>query len=106
MSGLSGRGVFTRSHPPVGSTESLTVRHVDGGRSLDTASPPRGPTSLRSLVCDREQGVLERDHLLGRADRHPQPPVGAALADQHLSLIHISEPTRLGMISYAVFCLK
>ena len=25
---------------------------------------------------------------------------------QGLSLIHISEPTRLGMISYAVFCLK
>src|SRR5450756_2782255 len=25
---------------------------------------------------------------------------------QFLSLIHISEPTRLGMISYAVFCLK
>src|SRR5450756_2256737 len=23
-----------------------------------------------------------------------------------LSLIHVSEPTRLGMISYAVFCLK
>ena len=30
------------------------------------------------------------------------------LMDVHgwLSLIHISEPTRLGMISYAVFCLK
>jgi len=26
--------------------------------------------------------------------------------DLYLSLIHISEPTRLGMISYAVFCLK
>src|SRR5450759_1313075 len=26
--------------------------------------------------------------------------------DANLSLIHISEPTRLGMISYAVFCLK
>src|SRR5665648_968659 len=25
---------------------------------------------------------------------------------KRLSLIHISEPTRLGMISYAVFCLK
>ena len=25
--------------------------------------------------------------------------------DSNLSLIHISEPTRLGMISYAVFCL-
>src|SRR5665648_196821 len=31
-----------------------------------------------------------------------------AVADAYiiLSLIHISEPTRLGMISYAVFCLK
>src|SRR5450756_2629567 len=28
------------------------------------------------------------------------------LKGQILSLIHISEPTRLGMISYAVFCLK
>src|SRR5450756_2665582 len=27
-------------------------------------------------------------------------------ASVQLSLIHISEPTRLGMISYAVFCLK
>src|SRR5450759_6022824 len=31
-------------------------------------------------------------------------PRSAAI--QWLSLIHISEPTRLGMISYAVFCLK
>ena len=31
--------------------------------------------------------------------------VGVAAA-LYLSLIHISEPTRLGMISYAVFCLK
>src|SRR5665648_177073 len=30
--------------------------------------------------------------------------LGDAIGD--LSLIHISEPTRLGMISYAVFCLK
>src|SRR5665648_917718 len=27
-------------------------------------------------------------------------------AADKISLIHISEPTRLGMISYAVFCLK
>src|SRR5450759_5309189 len=31
--------------------------------------------------------------------------LGGGIA-QILSLIHISEPTRLGMISYAVFCLK
>src|SRR5665648_888234 len=30
----------------------------------------------------------------------------AGLSISLLSLIHISEPTRLGMISYAVFCLK
>src|SRR5450756_2860287 len=32
--------------------------------------------------------------------------VERALRVLDLSLIHISEPTRLGMISYAVFCLK
>src|SRR5450756_835307 len=32
--------------------------------------------------------------------------VGITYAFGGLSLIHISEPTRLGMISYAVFCLK
>src|SRR5665648_1108060 len=30
----------------------------------------------------------------------------ASILTVGLSLIHISEPTRLGMISYAVFCLK
>src|SRR5450756_1240194 len=42
----------------------------------------------------------------------PTPHLDALQAQQEqpffppLSLIHISEPTRLGMISYAVFCLK
>src|SRR5450756_1947095 len=34
------------------------------------------------------------------------PDASAFLHPEELSLIHISEPTRLGMISYAVFCLK
>src|SRR5659263_399868 len=38
------------------------------------------------------------------ARRLVNSPFGATL--KALSLIHISEPTRLGMISYAVFCLK
>src|SRR5450759_5336315 len=33
-------------------------------------------------------------------------PTVTPKATEHMSLIHISEPTRLGMISYAVFCLK
>ena len=32
--------------------------------------------------------------------------IGSGNVVHNLSLIHISEPTRLGMISYAVFCLK
>ena len=31
---------------------------------------------------------------------------GGSFNPIHLSLIHISEPTRLRRISYAVFCLK
>src|SRR5660397_266830 len=48
-----------------------------------------------------------------RCDRTPlqseYPPSGIltpAAPPQYLSLIHISEPTRLRRISYAVFCLK
>src|SRR5450756_3030058 len=37
---------------------------------------------------------------------HVQWLVMAERKPPALSLIHISEPTRLGMISYAVFCLK
>src|SRR5450756_1140564 len=44
----------------------------------------------------------------GGDSRLQQSPAPRALLRRalHLSLIHISEPTRLGMISYAVFCLK
>src|SRR5665648_905381 len=45
-------------------------------------------------------------YLLGLASRRPEREVVGAPPGMRLSLIHISEPTRLGMISYAVFCLK
>src|SRR5450759_5096866 len=38
--------------------------------------------------------------------REYAPHLPAPCVVPGLSLIHISEPTRLGMISYAVFCLK
>src|SRR5660397_212230 len=41
---------------------------------------------------------------LERPRTSPSPPRGLSALD--LSLIHISEPTRLRRISYAVFCLK
>ena len=48
---------------------------------------------------DRSKHVLESDDKLKETDALKKTM-------EHLSLIHISEPTRLGMISYAVFCLK
>ena len=44
------------------------------------------------------EGILEKLKIV------PEPRNPEIRLD--LSLIHISEPTRLGMISYAVFCLK
>src|SRR5450756_3156614 len=60
---------------------------------LDKASvagPPRDERRSRHLG----EGIFEL-----------KTPRGFRLV-YFLSLIHISEPTRLGMISYAVFCLK
>src|SRR5674476_1393999 len=44
-----------------------------------------------------------------KGDLHARRRVLATIGDKtvvHLSLIHISEPTRQAEISYAVFCLK
>src|SRR5428012_418 len=49
------------------------------------------------------QTVKFRRTLFGGVDEND---VWKKLQELNLSLIHISEPTRLGMISYAVFCLK
>eukprot|EP00825_Cyclidium_porcatum_P020447 TRINITY_DN23155_c0_g1_i1.p3 TRINITY_DN23155_c0_g1~~TRINITY_DN23155_c0_g1_i1.p3 ORF type:complete len:103 (+),score=2.27 TRINITY_DN23155_c0_g1_i1:440-748(+) len=57
--------------------------------------------------CDNGKGDREdQDQRDGYdlADRTFGPFMGPCTL--RLSLIHISEPTRLGMISYAVFCLK
>src|SRR5450759_904121 len=48
-----------------------------------------------------------RTRLVGGVKRHDLAVAhGTRQIVGELSLIHISEPTRLGMISYAVFCLK
>src|SRR5665648_1147491 len=58
-----------------------------------------GPVAIRILAATFERLCL------GQLHETVGPPPGTDAVD-HLSLIHISEPTRLGMISYAVFCLK
>src|SRR5450756_1989335 len=68
----------------------------------------RFPTWEGVLEASVEE-VIEAIQVGGLA-RIKAPRIQAILRqlyqEQGLSLIHISEPTRLGMISYAVFCLK
>src|SRR5659263_733300 len=70
--------------PKIASVESNVPNAFATGRSKDSAVVAV-TTSLKQKLS--------------------QPELEAVLAHE-LSLIHISEPTRLGMISYAVFCLK
>src|SRR5450756_1494082 len=53
-----------------------------------------GSSTTTQIIRDASDGTL--------SGHYTAVQMRAALA---LSLIHISEPTRLGMISYAVFCL-
>src|SRR5450756_2998134 len=68
---------------------------ADGAGEFHERGESTAPGPLQPGVEQRDAfGALELKHL---------PKL---LLEQVLSLIHISEPTRLGMISYAVFCLK
>eukprot|EP01016_Furgasonia_blochmanni_P045519 TRINITY_DN6433_c0_g1_i13.p2 TRINITY_DN6433_c0_g1~~TRINITY_DN6433_c0_g1_i13.p2 ORF type:complete len:122 (+),score=9.72 TRINITY_DN6433_c0_g1_i13:121-486(+) len=55
---------------------------------------------------NRLEGVTLRPVLKNRKLRRVHLSSARVHTVHILSLIHISEPTRLGMISYAVFCLK
>src|SRR5450756_489535 len=73
--------------------------------TADTESDERvvEATASAAFACGAKPMVITVASPLGvgkAAD--PMLPLEALT----LSLIHISEPTRLGMISYAVFCLK
>src|SRR5665648_850951 len=74
--------------------------------ALKKRRPPRSTLSSSSAASD----VYKRQDR-GRSQRKPDRSRQAAPRPQGhrrwtLSLIHISEPTRLGMLSYAVFCFK
>ena len=65
-----------------------TIAEVLPGHGLQTCS-----RKIMGEICDLVV-VVGAEHAAIAADHH------------HLSLIHISEPTRQAEISYAVFCLK
>src|SRR5450756_2730463 len=62
----------------------------------------------REILESRTRTTRTLGHVLATVPGAPRTWVQASAIGYYgdLSLIHISEPTRLGMISYAVFCLK
>src|SRR5665648_1061503 len=76
------------------------LNHSDCGGGLTPADCARVAPMLRELVKGWADDDYDKRHALTLAEGMEE-----AIAED-LSLIHISEPTRLGMISYAVFCLK
>ena len=69
-----------------------------------TARAGLSGTAISFCSIEEMDELKEIEKLIGKkipvVEDHPYP------MEVFLSLIHISEPTRLGMISYAVFCLK
>src|SRR5450756_40829 len=94
------------------------------GTVAQIAALARAGSELVRITVDRDEAAAAvphiRDALRKRGITTPligdfhyighkllaEYPACAEALDKYLSLIHISEPTRLGMISYAVFCLK
>src|SRR5450756_1724255 len=71
---------------------------------------PAGPVGVRGSEIVNSRGTLPRNGsvvVIATCPAGKRVIGGGYVAPSvGLSLIHISEPTRLGMISYAVFCLK
>src|SRR5659263_112068 len=77
--------------------------------SLEKTPKPRTANTAVSMHCRRFLSVETAEHSTGGSHGHgtvARRLYGVASTDWSLSLIHISEPTRLGMTSYAVICLK
>src|SRR5450756_386617 len=70
---------------------------------LCDAVEAKGSSMRDYLDVNGKKGSFQDQWSVYQQTGKPCPICGTPI---QLSLIHISEPTRLGMISYAVFCLK
>src|SRR5450756_784042 len=102
----STRAIFGPSSSGAGSTSIVSPpRSALGVCPIFAAPPFRAP--CRNACSIQTDALQTGDPSTRFETRDDEPPGGPACVDQllggqTLSLIHISEPTRLGMISYAV----
>src|SRR5450756_2964317 len=84
------------------------LRHGESVGNLENRFQGHADFPLTETGRAQARALAERWHTEGRLFERvfSSPLARARETAEILSLIHISEPTRLGMISYAVFCLK
>src|SRR5450756_1315680 len=105
---IPGTGSANSARQPQHEDQDLRHRLVELGRNLVAEFDIGERAGQHLVLLDRDvMGLGDLDDFgADRALALGDDPRRAALFVMQLSLIHISEPTRLGMISYAVFCLK
>src|SRR5665648_1139908 len=89
-------------------TQASTARSDVVGRKFDLGTIVRveNDGGVPVIIFDRWTAPGVSDSALAAKGVPIHVHSDAPYQNLNLSLIHISEPTRLGMISYAVFCLK
>src|SRR5450756_2961812 len=84
----------------------LDIRHKEFKRGMRGYADVEVDEFLDEVADEFERVFKDNIDLGERVEALESQVSGYKRIEEALSLIHISEPTRLGMISYAVFCLK
>src|SRR5665648_984995 len=99
-------GILRRARLPVVTVPEAAVLVGDVApapvRERHAGHDPEHLKRVDALVADG----AEMSPIVAEVEHVDEPLAPLESTELGLSLIHISEPTRLGMISYAVFCLK
>src|SRR5450759_1701420 len=94
---------FAQQPPVKVNVLNVCAPSADEQKELSSAlaKVPGKPAFSKDYEVARGHSTLDQSTPI--PGMQPLPPGAVSAADWVLSLIHISEPTRLGMISYAVF---
>src|SRR5450756_1232698 len=103
---VSWPAVATTPRAPLSATVARLLFDHAVRRVPVRACYPDGRVLGAGLPDSPEFEIVRPAAFFARLGRDSKVGFGEAYMAGDLSLIHISEPTRLGMISYAVFCLK